>query len=59
MSNENLSVHIAVQFEGLDNYLFEADGVFSKKDIEKTELADYKIVEFRTWHGYFTVVIKR
>ena len=59
MMNENVSVHVAIQVEGVDNCLFVADGAFDKNYFKGTELANYKIVEFRTWHGYFTAVIER
>ena len=59
LSNENVSIYVAIQIPGLESYLFAADGAFDKKSIENTELANYKIVEFRTWHGYFTAVIER
>ena len=59
MMNENVSVHVAIQVEGVDNYLFAADGAFDKNDFKGTELANYKIVEFRAWHGYFTIIIER
>lgn len=59
MMNENESVHVAIQVAGVDNCLFAADGAFDKDDFKGTELANYKIVEFGAWHGYFTVVIER
>lgn len=57
--NENLSVYVAIQIPGLESYLFVGDRFFNKKDIEKTELANYRIVKFKVWHEYFTVVIER
>ena len=59
MMNENESVHVAIQVAGVDNCLFAADGAFDKNDIKETELANYRVVEFRVWHGYFTVVVER
>lgn len=59
MADEGVSVYVAIKIKGLESYLFAADGAFDKKSIENTELANYKIVEFRTWHGYFTAVIAR
>lgn len=59
MADEGVNVYIAIQVEGLESYLFSSEAAFSKKDIEKTGLANCKILEFRIWHGYFTVVVGR
>ena len=59
IADEGVSVYVAIKIKGLESYLFAADGAFDKNDIKETELANYRVVEFRVWHGYFTVVVER
>ena len=57
--NEKLSVYVAILIPDLESCLFAGNRAFNKKDIEKTELANYRIVKFTVWREYFTVVVER